>query len=296
MPTLQAVRASNATFRPPFRPVALFVGGTSGVGQGTAEGFARYTNGNAHIILCGRNKEAAEKIIATFPKNEQSQYEFVQCDATLMSNIAKVSADLRQRLPKLNYLVLSQGIMTMQGRTETSEGIDRKLALHLYGRWKFVFELMPLLEKAKEAGEEARVMTILSAGGNAKIDWDDLDLKKGYGLAAAANHATTGNDIMVDEMARRYPNLSFTHIYPGGVRTSLISGFAGKLLLPLVYPITVSVSTAGEWLVSPLLSEKFVKGAFWRDNHAEDVGANKWSTEETRKKLYDHVVSFTKTA
>ncbi|KZT56931.1 NAD(P)-binding protein [Calocera cornea HHB12733] len=296
MPNFQAVRAANATYRPTFRPVAMFVGGTSGVGQATAEGFAKYTNGDAHIIICGRSKEAAEKIIASFPKNEKSQYEFVQCDATLMSNIATVSADLRQRLPKLNYLFLSQGIMTMQGRTETSEGIDRKLALHLYGRWKFVFELMPLLEKAKEMGEEARVETVLHAGSNGKIDWEDIDLKNTYGLANAANHATTGNDLMVDEIARRYPNISFTHMFPGFVRTSIVNGVLGKLLLPLVYPISVSMATAGEWLVHPLLSEKFAKGAFYLDNHAEDAGPSKWSTEETRKKLYDHVVSMTKTA
>jgi len=296
MPTLQAVRAANATYRPPFRPVALFVGGTSGVGQAAAECFARYSNGNAHIILCGRNKAAADKIIASFPKSEQSNYEFLQCDATMMSSIAKVSAELKERLPKLNYLYLSQGIMTMQERTESSEGIDRKLALHFYGRWKFVFELMPLLEKAKEAGEEARVVTVLHAGSNAKVDWDDIDLKKGYGLAAAANHATTGNDIMVDEMSRRYPNISFTHMFPGFVRTSLVNGWTGKLLFPLIYPISVSMATAGEWLVSPLLSPTFAKGAFYRDNHADDAGSNKWSTEETRKKLYDHVMSLTKTA
>ncbi|EJU04842.1 NADP-binding protein [Dacryopinax primogenitus] len=290
MPTWQAVRAANATYHPSFRPVALFVGGTSGLGQATAESLARYTNSNVHIILCGRNKEAAEKIIASLPQTEGSKYEFVKCEATMMDEIAKVSADLRERLPKLNYLFLSQGILTMKGRTETTEGIDRKLALHLYGRWKFVFELMPLLDRAKGMGEEARVVTVLSAGGNGKVIWDDLDLKKNYSLVTAKNHATTGNDIMVDEMARRYPNISFTHMYPGGVRTPIITGgWIGKALLPLTIPLTESPAQASEWLVHPLLSEVFAKGAFYLDNHADDAGANKWSTEETRKSFYDHV-------
>ena len=35
---------------------------------------------------------------------------------------------------KLDILVMTQGIATTQGRTETEEGIDMKLALHYYSR------------------------------------------------------------------------------------------------------------------------------------------------------------------
>lgn len=35
---------------------------------------------------------------------------------------------------KLDILVLTQGIATTQGRTETEEGIDMKMALHYYSR------------------------------------------------------------------------------------------------------------------------------------------------------------------
>jgi short-subunit dehydrogenase involved in D-alanine esterification of teichoic acids len=44
--------------------VAVFVGGTSGVGQGLAEAFNRHTKGNSHIVLVGRNHKAAENIIS----------------------------------------------------------------------------------------------------------------------------------------------------------------------------------------------------------------------------------------
>ena len=55
MPSLAAARAANAAFSPSYFPVAIFVGGTSGIGEATARAFARYTKGNAHIILVGRN-------------------------------------------------------------------------------------------------------------------------------------------------------------------------------------------------------------------------------------------------
>jgi NAD(P)-dependent dehydrogenase (short-subunit alcohol dehydrogenase family) len=59
MPCLSDVRAANAAILGALKnvPVAVFVGGTSGIGQATAEAFARHTKGNAHIIICGRNRQ-----------------------------------------------------------------------------------------------------------------------------------------------------------------------------------------------------------------------------------------------
>ena len=199
MPPLAAVRAANATFKPSFLPTAVFVGGTSGIGQGMVEAFARYTNGAANIVIVGRNRAAAEKIIESFPKppSPDVKHQFVSCDATLMRNVQESSRELSEKLQKINYLVISCGILSMAGRTETTEGIDRKLALHYYARWKFIDELLPLLQTAKEAGEEARVMSVLGAGKGGNIDLNDLGLKKRYTLSAAAIAAETYNDLLV---------------------------------------------------------------------------------------------------
>ncbi|KAG5643917.1 hypothetical protein DXG03_009489 [Asterophora parasitica] len=70
MPSLAAVRTANAAFKPSYVPVTIFVGGTSGIGQGLAEAFARHTNGTAHIVIIGRNRAAANAILARFPKPE----------------------------------------------------------------------------------------------------------------------------------------------------------------------------------------------------------------------------------
>jgi hypothetical protein len=71
-----------------------------------------------------------------------------------MKNVNEVTKELLTRLPKINFLVMTPGIMTTKGRDETEEGIDRKLAVHYYARWKFVSDLLPALKKAKELGED----------------------------------------------------------------------------------------------------------------------------------------------
>jgi NAD(P)-dependent dehydrogenase (short-subunit alcohol dehydrogenase family) len=150
MPSLAALRASNAAFSPSYTPVAVFVGGTSGIGQGIAEAFARHTKGNAHIIIIGRNQAAADSIISQFPKPSSSvTHEFVQCDVTLMRNVHAVTKELLTRVPRINFLVMTTGYVTMKGWEETEDGVDKKLAVHYYARWKFISDLLPALKKAK---------------------------------------------------------------------------------------------------------------------------------------------------
>jgi hypothetical protein len=210
MPSLAALRASNAAFSPSYTPVALFIGGTSGIGQGIAEAFARHLKGNAHIVIIGRNRASADSIISKFPKPSAGSgikhtHEFIQCDVTLMKNVNEVTKELLARLPKINFLVMTPGIMTMKGRDETEEGIDRKLAVHYYARWKFISDLLPALKKAKELGEDAKVLSVLAAGKGGKIDLDDLGLKKHFSLGRAASQAPTYNDLMVEVSCHSSP-------------------------------------------------------------------------------------------
>ena len=204
MLSLTSIRASNAAFThsTSHPPVAVFVGGTSGIGEGMARTFAEHTKGNSSIIIVGRNRAAADAILASLPKpaekdNLKVAREFIQCDVTLMKNVKNTAQDILSRHSKINYLVMSPGIMTFVGRDETPEGIDKKMAVHYYGRWTFLRELLPALEKAKDDGEDAAAMSVFGAGNGGKIDVDDLAMKKNYSTKNAALALPTYNDLMM---------------------------------------------------------------------------------------------------
>ena len=86
----------------------------------------------------------------------------------------------------------------MKGRDETPEGIDRRLAASYYARWKLTRDLLPSIQKAKDAGQEAKVVSILAPGRGAAIDTDDLGLKKSFSASAATSTASTYNDLMME--------------------------------------------------------------------------------------------------
>jgi hypothetical protein len=112
-----------------------------------------------------------------------------------MKNVKTASEEILAQYLKINHLIMSPGFLATSGRDETSEGIDKNLAVHYYARWKFIDRLLPALRQAKEAEEESRVFSVLAAGtASAK---DDLGLKKGYSVQAAAYFAPTYNDLMI---------------------------------------------------------------------------------------------------
>jgi NAD(P)-dependent dehydrogenase (short-subunit alcohol dehydrogenase family) len=224
MPSVSVAAASNAAWSPTYIPVAVFIGGTSGIGQSMAEAFARYTSGRAHIVIVGRNRSAGESILASMPKpsaegaDEESYIrEFVSCDASLMKNVHASSQQLLERLPKINFLVISSGVAGTGGRNETVEGIDRMLALRYYSRFKFIQELLPLVQKGRDLGEDAKVMSILGAGASGAIDVDDLGLKKNYGTVRVMTHSIAYNDYMMEVccMSTRYLTVFLTVLSSG---------------------------------------------------------------------------------
>ena len=113
MAALQQAKSSNERIASTFPNglVAVFVGGTSGVGEYTLKAFTRYAS-KPRVYLVGRSQEAADRIVAECQKqNPGGYFEFIKADVGALKNVDDVCRQLKAKESAINILFLSQGSM-----------------------------------------------------------------------------------------------------------------------------------------------------------------------------------------
>ncbi|KAJ7592579.1 hypothetical protein C8J56DRAFT_928976 [Mycena floridula] len=265
-----------------------------------AEKFASYTKGNAHIFILGRNRVAAEEMIARFlkPSAPGIVHEFIHCDATLISNINAASESILARFNKINFVVLSCGALPpTMGRNMTKEGLERSTALFYYSKWTLINNLIPALLRAKEDGEMAKVYAVAGAGRGDPIDFNDLGVKRpDFSFMRDGRQLLSYLDVMVEDFAARYPTLSICHVDPGPVATNLYkaseAGWVFRTISRTIFSVTMpfitSASDSGEYLLCALLT--CGSGAHKFGPKGDELEGGDFATVEERAKLWDHTV------
>ena len=282
--TLRTITATNAHVLSAFKspPNVVVVGGTSGIGRAIALAVAHHCP-TAAITIIGRNQSAADGILPQLGANAK----FLRADASLMSDIRAVT----QKIGAVDMLVLTQGILTMAGRTPTTENIDNKLALHYYGRVLFVQELLRQLRASPNGG---KVLFVLDAknGNPSKINWDDMALEQTYSLSAAAFHAMTFTDLIIQHFASQpeNANVTFTHAYPGGVRTQLADNLPFWARLPVKGAMAIGLGVSAEDCAEYMLHGMLETDKGWRcvDNKGEAVSKKTPASEDMVAKVSEH--------
>ncbi|KAK0204688.1 hypothetical protein DFS33DRAFT_1373381 [Desarmillaria ectypa] len=296
--SIASIRASNTSiFSSLATPTAVFFGGTAGIGRAMAQSLASHTQGNANIIIVGRNAKAAQEIIDSFPCSSSSVKpirEFVPCDASLMSNVASATEEVKRRLgeKKVDFLVLTTGYLTTAGREETTEGMDKKMAVAYYAKWMFVKDLVGSLKE-----EGSKVVSVMAPGKGGSIDVNDLDMKTSYSAAKVGLRMPTYLDLMSEGFAQRYSLHSFIHAHPGAVRTnyvyaspSAIFRYTAPLIMGLAYPFLIPPENCAEYMWHGTLQK--AAGAFRIGSRGEDLGKKRYfGDEEQRQKLWDHTAA-----
>jgi NADP-dependent 3-hydroxy acid dehydrogenase YdfG len=113
MVTLEQMRSSNARIGEslPAGMVAVFVGGTSGIGEATMKLFAKHAV-EPHIYFVGRSDRAAVRIINELTAiNPGGQYHFIQADLSLLQNVDDVCHNIKSHEELINLLFLTSGTM-----------------------------------------------------------------------------------------------------------------------------------------------------------------------------------------
>jgi dehydrogenase/reductase SDR family protein 12 len=241
--------------------VVLVTGGTSGLGLATVEACARL-GATVHLLGRdrGRGEEAARGVRARVPNSEILVEE---CDLGSLKAVAVFAEDFAARVPELHGLVHNAGLMADE-RTETAEGHELTLSVHVLGPHLLTALLLPVLTPG------SRVVFVSSGGMYAQpLPVDDPEFRTGsYSGATAYARAKRMQVVLAEQWAERLADrgVGVHAMHPGwadtpGVRTHL------PRFRALTRPILRSSEEGADtvvWLVAePGLDP--ATGGFWMD-------------------------------
>ncbi|MCJ1380168.1 hypothetical protein MMC17_003271 [Xylographa soralifera] len=278
MVKIDVVRSCNSTLVKTQPLVAVFVGGTAGIGENTIRALATTHSDQGkglRLYIVGRNADAAKKIISECVHVcPVGQFRFVQAgDLSLLKDVDRVCSEITRMEEdesanggnaRVDLLVMSHAYFPLlfRPRNETKEGLDMNMSLLYYSRMRFIMKLLPLLLASPLP---AHVVSVYAAGNEGKINPEDLSLRapQQYGQANMRSHNTYMTTLFMEQLAERHPgHLSLVHIFPGLVFTDAFHNaglptwfkFAFGLAAPFVRPFTVPLEENGQrilFLASP---------------------------------------------
>lgn len=119
MVTIKDVRISNTNFKESKRAdglVAVFIGGTSGIGMGTLKQFAKQIS-SPKIYIVGRSKSAATPLLKELGcLNSKGTYIFQETEVSLLKNVDKVCNEIKAHEEKVDLLFMSPAYITLEVR------------------------------------------------------------------------------------------------------------------------------------------------------------------------------------
>ncbi|KAJ3783123.1 hypothetical protein GGU10DRAFT_429163 [Lentinula aff. detonsa] len=231
MVSLSEIYTSNAliTSSLPPRLVAVFVGGTSGIGESTLKAFVSYAV-QPKIYILGRNNASAERIIGECkflgPEGHVGEAEvvFLQADLSSMKTVEGTCEDIKRREGsegKINFLFLSTGTPSFD-RSLTPEGLHAFLASAYYDRMLIIHLLAPLLLSATDSHPGlARVVSVACGCDEGIIEPSDFSALR-IPSSALRGHIGTLTTLTLEALATNTgpdTSITFIHANPGLVRT-----------------------------------------------------------------------------
>jgi NAD(P)-dependent dehydrogenase (short-subunit alcohol dehydrogenase family) len=189
------------------------VGGTGGIGRA----FSRFlASRGANVLAVGQ----------TFRDSDVPAIEFIKADLSLMREAQRVGSLLPAET--LDLVSFTTGIFAAPKRQETTEGIERDMAVSYLSRLVMIREIAARLGKNRPAASMRPRVFVMGFPGAGRIGkLDDLNSEKSYASMAAHSNTIAGNEILVLDSAWRYPNASFFGLNPGGIKSNIRSNWLG---------------------------------------------------------------------
>jgi NAD(P)-dependent dehydrogenase (short-subunit alcohol dehydrogenase family) len=225
---------------------ALITGGSSGIGQYTALGLAQQ---GAKVIITARSAaRLAETAAWLKSKVPGAEVETETVDFAAFASVRALASRIRDRYPRLAILVNNAGMVTTR-RQMTVDGLESLFEINHLSPFLLTNLLLPSLLDATPS----RIVFVASnAAQSARLDFDDLQLVKGWSPMKAYGRSKLGNIMLCYALARRLQGTGVTVncLHPGFVGSRIGNkGGAADLVWALIKPFALTPAQGAETAV-----------------------------------------------
>jgi NAD(P)-dependent dehydrogenase (short-subunit alcohol dehydrogenase family) len=201
----------------------VITGATSGIGQIAAEMLAAQ---GARIVLVARSRERADRTLERLRRaGPAADHRAHLADLSTLAEMKRVGTDIAAAEPRIDVLINNAGTV-VPTRQITADGLERTFAVNHMA----YFVLTHMLRERLLAAAPARVVNTASAAHLGRsLDFDDLQLAKGYRIMTAYGRSKLCNILFTRELARQLAGTGVTAncLHPGFVATGLGQRDAG---------------------------------------------------------------------
>lgn len=224
----------------------IIIGGTGGIGRALSQFMA---SRGADVTIIGQ----------TFRDADIAGIQFIKADLSLMSEAKRVGELLEAE--SANLIIFTNGIFASPKREETSEGLERDMAVSYFSRLVIINETIARLGKnlpSTNAKPRVFIMGYPGAGNIGKAD--DLNSEKSYKALDVHLNTVAGNEMLVLDLAKKHKNINFYGLNPGLLPTNIRSNFMGansikfRLMEWIVSLISIGTKAYAERLTPLLIS------------------------------------------
>lgn len=183
----------------------------------------------ADVTVVGRDRTAGERTAA------ELGVRFEPVDLSLMAEVRRLAALVRERHDRLDWLVQSADVL-MRRRVDTAEGFEVGFATAYLSRFLLAERLLDPLRAAARAAGSAQVLHIAAAGGPGRLRPGSVPPGPWVGAFRAHGAAQGANDVLGVELAERLAGTGVrVHVAnPGavdtGIRDEVLATRSGRLL------------------------------------------------------------------
>ena len=266
----------------------LITGATDGIGKEAAIELAKK---GCNLILIGRNKEKAEKVVEQIRKvaDNYVDIDYFTADLMLMKEVSRVADEVSRKYPKIDILLNNVGAY-FAFRDVTEEGFERTFALNHLGYFLMTKKLLPLVEKS----DYKRIVNVSSSAHyGIDFEFDNMNGEKKYSGFDTYKKSKLANVMFTYELAKRVKDKGITAncLHPGFVSTNFgkNNNFLWRNVIRIAMWLTaISVKDGAKTSIHLACSDevKDITGRFFAASKVKK-GSSKAKNEEHNQKLWE---------